>query len=174
MSPDVFVAPNAAVIGAVTLQHRASVMYGAVVRGDLNDVTIGAFTSVGDRAVITTTKSVEGHVSAGVRIGNHVAIGPGALLQSCTIEDGAVIGARPAYVRSTHRPMCVRQPAIARTAQVPVPSCWRARSWRATRGWRTALSCTRGAASRAGSCGAVSATAAEHAARYCTIAAHPV
>lgn len=93
MSADVFVAPNAAVIGAVDIGTRSSVMYGAVIRGDLNDVTIGAFTSIGDRAVVHTTKSVEGHVAAGVSIGNHVVVGPGAMLQSCTVEDGASIGA---------------------------------------------------------------------------------
>ncbi|RYG48670.1 gamma carbonic anhydrase family protein [archaeon] len=93
MSTDAFVAPNAAVIGSVTINTRSAVMYGAVVRGDLNEVEVGAYTTIGDRAVISTTKSVEGHVSAGVRIGNHVSIGPGALLQSCTVEDAAVIGA---------------------------------------------------------------------------------
>jgi carbonic anhydrase/acetyltransferase-like protein (isoleucine patch superfamily) len=93
VSADAFIAPNAAVVGKVEVQTRASIMYGAVVRGDLNDVLIGAYSSVGDRAVIHTTKSVEGHVSAGVTIGTHVSIGPGAMLQSCTVEDGAVIGA---------------------------------------------------------------------------------
>lgn len=93
VSADAFVAPNATVIGSVSLSSRSSVMYGAVVRGDLNDVKIGAYTSIGDRATVHTTKSVEGHVSAGVSIGNHVIVGPGAMLQSCTIEDGAVIGA---------------------------------------------------------------------------------
>jgi len=93
VSPDVFVAPNATVIGGVSLGSRASVMYGAVVRGDLNAVSVGAYSCIGDRAVVSTTKSVEGHVSAGVSIGHHVLVGPGALLQSCTVEDGAVIGA---------------------------------------------------------------------------------
>lgn len=93
VSPDAFVAPNAAVIGAVTLGTRASVMYGAVLRGDLNDVSVGAFSSIGERATVHTSKSVEGHVAAGVSIGAHVVVGPGAMLQSCTIEDGASVGA---------------------------------------------------------------------------------
>jgi carbonic anhydrase/acetyltransferase-like protein (isoleucine patch superfamily) len=90
---DAFVAPNASVVGNVTLGRRASVWYGAVVRGDLNAVYIGRNTSVGDRAVISTAKSVEGHVDASVVIGSHVQIGAGALLQSCIVEDGAVVGA---------------------------------------------------------------------------------
>lgn len=44
-------------------------------------MSIGAFTSIGDRAVVTTTKSIEGHVAATTTIGNHVIVGPGALLQ---------------------------------------------------------------------------------------------
>ena len=93
MSTDAFVAPNAAVIGEVRIGSRSSVMYGAVLRGDLSALSVGSFTQIGDRAVIHTSKSVEGHVGSSVHIGNHVLVGPGALLQSCTIEDGAVIGA---------------------------------------------------------------------------------
>lgn len=89
----VFVAPNATVVGRVDIQAYSSVWYGAVIRGDNNEVDIGMYTSVGDRAVITTARSTEGHVVAGVSIGSYVTIGPGALLQSCTIEDSAVIGA---------------------------------------------------------------------------------
>jgi gamma-carbonic anhydrase len=81
VSPDAFVAPNATVVGRVDVNTRSSVMYGAVVRGDLNSVSIGAFASIGDRAVISTTKSVEGHASASTTIGHHVLVGPGALLQ---------------------------------------------------------------------------------------------
>lgn len=61
--------------------------------GDLNDVIIGDNTQIGDRAVIHTTKSVEGHVAAATVIGDNVIIGPGAALQSCVIEEGASIGA---------------------------------------------------------------------------------
>lgn len=88
-----FVAPNATVVGRVDLNQHASVWYGAVVRGDLNDVAVGAYSSIGDRAVVHTTKSVEGHVTAGTVIGNYVVVEAGALLQSCTVEDHAVIGA---------------------------------------------------------------------------------
>lgn len=92
-SPDVFVAPNASVIGHVDINVKSSVWYGAVVRGDMAPVDIGAYTSVGDRAVITTSKSVEGKTDAATRIGDYVEIGPGALLQSCTVLSRAKIGA---------------------------------------------------------------------------------
>lgn len=125
--PNVFVAPNATVVGRAAIAIRSSVWYGAVVRADLNTVTIGRCSAVQDRAVISTCKSVEGHVAAEAVIGNFVVIGaaggarararasprsvrtianplpppaaarspagPGALLQSCTIEDCASVGA---------------------------------------------------------------------------------
>lgn len=93
VSSDAFVAPNATVVGEVDLGLKSSVFYGAVLRGDQNSIRVGAYSSIGDRATVTTTKSVEGHVSAGVSIGNHVVVGPGASLCSCTLEDGSSVGA---------------------------------------------------------------------------------
>lgn len=92
LSPDSFIAPNASVIGNVTMGRKATVWYGAVVRGDLNNVEVGAYTTIGDRAVIHTAKSVEGKVAAVTKIGEHVQIGSGALLQSCVVESRAKIG----------------------------------------------------------------------------------
>ena len=92
-SPDVFVAPSASVIGAVDINLKSSVMYGAVVRGDLSPVDIGAYTSIGDRAVVHTAETVEGSPEAKVVIGDYVQVGPSAVLQSCTVQSGAKIGA---------------------------------------------------------------------------------
>lgn len=92
-SADVFVAPSASVIGDVDINMRSSVMYGAVLRGDNNKIDIGAFTTIGDKAVISTVKTVEGRPDAVTRIGDYVTIGAGALLQSCVVESRAKIGA---------------------------------------------------------------------------------
>jgi len=81
-----FVAPNATVVGRVNLHQYSSVWYGAVVRGDLNDVYVGEYSVIQDRAVVHTTKSVEGHVAAATTIGNYVTVGPGAVLHSCIVE----------------------------------------------------------------------------------------
>lgn len=61
--------------------------------GDLSEITVGAYSSIGDRAVLHTSKSVEGKPAANVSIGEHVQVGPGAMLQSCTVESHAKIGA---------------------------------------------------------------------------------
>ena len=84
-----FVAPNASVIGDVTLGANVSVWYGATVRGDVHRVTIGENTSVGDRAVIHVAK-IQGDFPS--VIGKNVSIGPGAIVHAATLMDGCVIG----------------------------------------------------------------------------------
>jgi len=82
----IFVAPNATVLGDVTLGRNSSVFYGAVLRGDINSIVVGEGSNVQDNAVV--------HLSddAGVRIGNHVTVGHAAIVHACTIDDGCLIG----------------------------------------------------------------------------------
>ncbi|KAL0585059.1 hypothetical protein ABG067_005196 [Albugo candida] len=89
---DVWVAPNATVIGDVEICNDASVWYNVVIRGDLNAVTIGNRTNVQDRTVIHTSKENSPGVPAGTSIGNNVTIGHGCVLYSCTIENTSLIG----------------------------------------------------------------------------------
>jgi gamma-carbonic anhydrase len=85
-----FVAPNASVIGDVTLGKDASVWYGATVRGDVHKVVIGDNTSVGDRAVIHVAK-IQGDFPS--IIGDNVTIGPGAIVHAATLKDSCVVAA---------------------------------------------------------------------------------
>lgn len=86
--PTAFVAPTATVIGNVEIGEEASVWFGAVIRGDEPDhpIQVGARTSVQDGCVL--------HVSARgpTIIGPEVTIGHGAVLESCTVGRGALIG----------------------------------------------------------------------------------
>jgi carbonic anhydrase/acetyltransferase-like protein (isoleucine patch superfamily) len=66
-----------------------SVWYGATVRGDVNNVTIGSRTSIGDRAVVHVAK-IQGDFATS--IGNSVTIGAGAVVHACSIEDLCIIG----------------------------------------------------------------------------------
>lgn len=84
-----FVAPSASVIGSVTLGEHSSVWYGATVRGDVNNVTIGKRTSIGDRAVVHVAKIQGNHATF---IGDNVTIGANAVIHACTIEDFCIIG----------------------------------------------------------------------------------
>jgi gamma-carbonic anhydrase len=83
-----FVAPNASVVGEVTVADRASVWYGAHVRGDAHPVSIGAETNLQDGACVGTL-SPQGHPTT---VGRGVSVGHGAVLRGCTVGDRALIG----------------------------------------------------------------------------------
>jgi len=86
VSGAIFVAPNATVMGDVTLGRQSSVFYGAVLRGDINRIVVGEGSNLQDNVVV--------HLSddAGVRIGDHVTVGHAAIIHACTIDDGCLIG----------------------------------------------------------------------------------
>lgn len=87
LAADVFVAPNASVIGDVLCYDRSSVWYGAIVRGDKNKVRIGRVTSILDRAVLSTVTKpgVDNGFPSDLNIGSYVTVGQGSILTSCTI-----------------------------------------------------------------------------------------
>ena len=85
-----FVAPSASVIGDVKIGKNSSVWYGAVVRGDVNAISIGENSSVGDRAVVHVAK-IQGDFCT--RVGNGVTIEAGAIVHACTVGDRVVVGA---------------------------------------------------------------------------------
>lgn len=83
---DVFLAPNATVLGEVSLGDRVGVWFGAVIRADRDRISIGADSNVQDNCVI--------HCSTGrpVTIGREVSVGHGAILHGCTIGDRVLVG----------------------------------------------------------------------------------
>lgn len=86
IGPGCFVAPNATLIGSVQLAEQASVWFGAVLRGDVAAISIGAASNVQDGTVIHSDPGFP------VNIGRGVTIGHAAKLHGCTVEDGALIG----------------------------------------------------------------------------------
>lgn len=81
-----WIAPNATVIGDVTLKPGASVWFGAVVRGDNDPITIGRDTNIQDGSVL--------HSDPGepLTIGDNVTVGHMVMLHSCAIGDNTLIG----------------------------------------------------------------------------------
>jgi carbonic anhydrase/acetyltransferase-like protein (isoleucine patch superfamily) len=82
-----FVAETAAVIGDVVIGAESSVWYGCTLRGDVNNIVIGARTNIQDHTMI--------HVSSdgqGTTIGDDVTVGHAAVLHACTIGNMAFIG----------------------------------------------------------------------------------
>jgi carbonic anhydrase/acetyltransferase-like protein (isoleucine patch superfamily) len=86
IADDVFLAPTAVLIGDVTVEAGASIWFGAVLRGDFGAIRVGPGTNVQDNAVIHTGEQWP------TIIGANVTIGHGAVLEGCTIGDGAIIG----------------------------------------------------------------------------------
>jgi carbonic anhydrase/acetyltransferase-like protein (isoleucine patch superfamily) len=86
IAPSGFIAPNATVLGSVTIGENVSVWFGAVIRADKDDIFIGESSNVQDNAVIHTSKGFPTH------IGNRVSIGHGAILHGCRIRDRVLVG----------------------------------------------------------------------------------
>ncbi len=87
IDPSAFVAPGAVVLGDVELGAQVSVWYGAVLRGDINWIRVGARSNLQDGVII----HVE-HRGPGTLVGEEVVVGHRAVLHSCTVEDRALIG----------------------------------------------------------------------------------
>jgi carbonic anhydrase/acetyltransferase-like protein (isoleucine patch superfamily) len=82
-----YLAENSTIIGDVTMGDQCSVWFNAVVRGDVNSITIGNKVNIQDGAVIHCT-----YQKAKTSIGNNVNIGHNAIIHGCTLEDEVLIG----------------------------------------------------------------------------------
>lgn len=86
LSQTAFVANNATVIGDVSLAEGSSVWYGAVVRGDVERITIGKYSNVQDGAVL------HGDPGKPTILEDYVTVGHRAVIHSAHIEAGCLIG----------------------------------------------------------------------------------
>jgi carbonic anhydrase/acetyltransferase-like protein (isoleucine patch superfamily) len=82
-----FIAPNATIVGEVVMGNNCSVWFNAVIRGDVNSITIGDDTNIQDGAVIHAT-----YQKAATVIGNRVSVGHNAIVHGCTLMDHILIG----------------------------------------------------------------------------------
>lgn len=92
LGTDAFVAPNASVIGDVTLGPRSSVFYGSVLRADSGSIKVGAGTNIQDGSLIRTApQSIDEH-AADTTIGANVTIGHQVSMHGVTLEDEVLVG----------------------------------------------------------------------------------
>ncbi len=86
LEPGVWVAPDANLIGKVVLEAEASVWFGCTLRGDNEEIRVGAGSNVQENVVCHTDMGFP------LRIGANCTIGHKAMLHGCTIGDGSLIG----------------------------------------------------------------------------------
>ena len=84
---DCWFAENATIVGDVTMGDQCSVWFSAVVRGDVNSITMGNKVNIQDGAVIHATFE-----KAKTTLGNNVSVGHNANVHGCTVEDNVLIG----------------------------------------------------------------------------------
>lgn len=84
---DAWLAPGSVVIGDVEIGAGSSLWFGAVVRGDVHAIRIGARTNLQDGAVVHVTAGQFGTV-----IGDEITVGHRAVVHGCTLRDGALVG----------------------------------------------------------------------------------
>jgi carbonic anhydrase/acetyltransferase-like protein (isoleucine patch superfamily) len=85
-SGDNWVAPNANVIGDVTLEKNTSIWFNATLRGDIENIHVGEGSNIQDGSVLHTDPGYP------LKIGRNVTVGHLVMLHGCTIGDNSLIG----------------------------------------------------------------------------------
>ncbi|MFO0709659.1 MAG: gamma carbonic anhydrase family protein [Sandaracinus sp.] len=129
IAPSAFTAPSASIVGDVEIGDETSIWYGAVLRGDVMPIRVGARTSIQDNAVVHATGGwsdtivgddcTVGHgvILHGCRVGSRVLVGMGSiLLDAAEIGDDVMIGAGSLVTARTKIPSGML--ALGRPAKV--------------------------------------------------------
>ena len=89
----VWIDPVATVIGRVTIGDDASVWPGAVLRGDVNFIEVGARTSIQDGSVLhVASDRLAGDGGIPLLVGEECTVGHGVILHACTFGNRCLIG----------------------------------------------------------------------------------
>ena len=132
--PTAFIAPSADLIGQVQVAQSASVWFGAVLRGDLEPITVGPGCNVQDGAVLHTDAGwpcvLADHVTVGHREVVHGATcGPGSLvgmgaimLSGSSLGAGAMLGAGAVLPEGAHVPDGMLAVGVPARVVRPAPS----------------------------------------------------
>lgn len=125
--PGIWIAPNAVIVGDVDLIDRVSVWYGCVLRGDLNNITVGSMTNIQDRTVIHAARTSPTGLTAATLIGKNVTIQPQCVLRSVRIEDNCMVGAKSVLLEgSMMEPNSILSPGsvLPPARRVPTGELW--------------------------------------------------
>lgn len=86
LAADAWAAPGSTLIGRVQLAAGANVWYGSVLRGDTENISIGANTNIQDGCVVHADPGFPTDIGAGVTVGHR------AVLHGCTVGEDSLIG----------------------------------------------------------------------------------
>jgi carbonic anhydrase/acetyltransferase-like protein (isoleucine patch superfamily) len=86
IDPECWVAPNAIIIGKVQLKKNSNIWFNTVLRGDVDQITIGENTNIQDGSIIHTDPGCP------TIVGNCVTVGHMVMLHGCEIADDCLIG----------------------------------------------------------------------------------
>ena len=84
---NVFIAPDAWIIGDVTIADNVSIFFGAVLRGDIEPIIIGSGSNIQEHCVIHSSP-----FSSATIIGQGVTVGHRAIVHSAKVNDNSLIG----------------------------------------------------------------------------------
>ncbi len=114
--PDAYVHPDAVIIGDVELGAEASVWPGAVLRGDMGSIVVGARTSIQDGTILHTTEEWP------TVIGPECVVGHNAHLEGCTVEERCLIGSGSVVLNRAvigRRSVVGAQALVAEDSKIP-------------------------------------------------------
>ncbi len=86
IAPTAFIAEGVQIIGGVEIGDNASVLFNSVLRGDINDVRVGACSNIQDNSTLHVADEWP------CIVGEYVTVGHGVNLHGCIIEDEVVVG----------------------------------------------------------------------------------
>ncbi|MCE5215025.1 MAG: gamma carbonic anhydrase family protein [Methanobacterium sp.] len=94
--PQVRIFKGARILGTVHIAKQSSVWYNAVIRGDIEDITIGKYSNIQDNCVLHTSKGFP------IDMGSYVSVGHAAVLHGTIIEDNCLIGMNSTLLNGSH------------------------------------------------------------------------
>lgn len=97
IAEDVFLAENATVVGEVTIGEGSSVWFNAVLRGDVNTITIGKHCNIQDGSVLHTL-----YQKSTITLGDYVSVGHNVTIHGADVDDYALIGMGATLLDGAH------------------------------------------------------------------------
>ena len=97
IADDVFLADNATVVGDVTVGEGSSVWFNAVLRGDVNTITIGKHCNIQDGSVLHTL-----YQKSTITLGDYVSVGHNVTIHGADVDDYALIGMGATLLDGAH------------------------------------------------------------------------